>query len=508
MKWFFSAHKITQHFLNSQRYHLHGGSRWPSLSVYSGHYYSTSKILNDTDSSLRLSNTNKTEDNIKDVDLEIFSTETIKPFSPTPHHRRTFNLSIIDQCMYDVYSPWILFFPNTNKESVTDVAKRSKRLKESLSEILTRFYPLAGRLKDNLQIVCNDEGIYYTEARVNQTLQDFLRHPDDEKVKGLMPKTPGITESSIGNYVMGIQVNIFKCGGIGLSTNTSHKIVDAQTYYMFMKAWAAAYRGSQESVSPSFVASEIFPNNPLLEYSVSSRLLTTKSLSTKRFVFDSTTLGILKAQPVASTSSTHPPTRVEATTAVIWKAAAKAASKVRNFGPQSPHALLSAVNLRQRASPPLSKESIGNLIDVVCATCFPDGHLDLPTMMGDLREAITKINSDHIESKKGIKGRETFNEILGRLNQLMDATAEEDRLVATSFLNSGMYELDFGWGKPIWFYVMNARVVRKVALNDTLKGGGVEAIVTLSPDEMEIFEHDSELLSYATVNPSPLRFVP
>lgn len=46
-----------------------------------------------------------------------------------------------------------------------------------------------------------------------------------------------------------------------------------------------------------------------------------------------------------------------------------------------------------------------------------------------------------------------------------------------------------------------------MVLMDMLKGGGVEAIVTLSRDEMEIFERDTELLSYATVGPSPLQFL-
>ncbi|KAI3682845.1 hypothetical protein L1987_83153 [Smallanthus sonchifolius] len=276
---------------------------------------------------------------------------------------------------------------------------------------------------------------------------------------------------------------------------------------MFMKAWAAAVRGSPETLSPSFVASEIFPNNPCLEYSATSKLLATKPLSTKRFVFDSTALALPKAQPVASASSARPPTRMEATTAVIWKAAAQAASKVRPFGPQSPHALLSVVNLRRRASPHLPRESIGNLIDAGGAICFPGGDLDLPSLMGELRESIAKINSDHIESMKGVKGHETFNEMLRRLNHLTDITVEGDFVLATSLLNSRIYEMDFGWGKPIWFYVMNVGLARFVALNDTLKGGGVEAIVTLSPDEMEIFEGDLELLSYATVNPSALRFV-
>ncbi|KAI7737852.1 hypothetical protein M8C21_002979 [Ambrosia artemisiifolia] len=88
------------------------------------------------------------------------------------------------------------------------MTKRSKRLKEALSKILTQFYPLAGKFKDNTQIVCNDEGIYYAEARVKQKLQDFLCHPDDEKVRELLPESPCTVESSIENYVIGIQVSI------------------------------------------------------------------------------------------------------------------------------------------------------------------------------------------------------------------------------------------------------------------------------------------------------------
>ncbi|KAJ0466870.1 putative vinorine synthase [Helianthus annuus] len=527
MKFLFSAHKATQRFLNSQGYRLHGGYRrrffhasnpiglsksyqMRSTSIYTGHQcYSTSTIQDAAESSNRLPNSNKIENYINNVDLEIISTETVKPSSPTPHHRRTFNFSIIDQVMYDVYMPSIFFFPNTDdKASVTDVVtKRLKHLKESLSETLTRFYPLAGKIMDNLHIECNDEGIYFREARVNQTLEDFIHHPDDERVRELMPDKPYTAESSIGNYVIGIQVNIFTCGGIGLSSSASHKIFDGQSFSTFMKAWTTTARGSPKIISPSFVASKIFPSNPCFNFPLSPKLLATKMLRTKRFVFNSTALAMLKAQLVASASSTHPPTRTEATSVVIWKAAAKAASKVRPFGPQSPHALLSLVNIRQRASPPLPKESIGNLIATAGVICFPHGQLDLPTMMGDLRESITRIDSDHIESQKGVKGHETFIEVLQRLNQLMDVTAEGNCLAATSLLNSGMYDLDFGWGKPIWFYVMNPRVSKTVALNETLKDGGVEAIVTLSPDEMEILERDSELLSYATVNPSPLRFV-
>ncbi|KAJ0510226.1 putative vinorine synthase [Helianthus annuus] len=527
MKWISSAHKATQRVLVSQQYlllrvgscpryfHASNTIGWSksyqiqASSLFSGRYYSISANQNVTKSSsysfCRLPYAyNKLGNSIKNVDLEIISRESIKPASPTPHHLRTFNLSIIDQYMFDVYTPLILFLPNTDNTSVTNVVtKRSKHLKEALSKILTQFYPLAGRVKENLHIECNDEGVYYSEARVNQKLKDFLCHPDDEKVRELMPESPCIAESLLGNYVIRIQVNFFLCGGIGISTSVSHKIFDGHTFHMFMKAWAAAARGSQDILSPNFVASEIFPNNPHLEHPSPSKIMATKTLSTKRFVFDSTTLAFLKNQLIVMPSSGHPPTRMEATTAVIWKAVAKAASKVRPFGPQSPHALFSAVNLRKRASPPLPKDSIGNLIDGAGAICFPKRELHLPTLIGELRESIAKINSDHIESMKGEKG----HEILRKLKQPMDVTREGDCIMASSMLNSGMYNLDFGWGKPVWFYIMNAGFDRFLALNETLKGGGVEAIVTLSLEEMEIFERDPELLSYATVNPSPLRFL-
>ncbi|KAM0064868.1 putative vinorine synthase [Helianthus debilis subsp. tardiflorus] len=491
MKWLFAAHKATRRVLNSQRFHLHGGScprfffdalnpiksyhlQCPFLS--SGRYYSTSRI---TESACRLRDVNKIEKGAKHVDLEIISRETIKPSSPTPHNLRTFKLSILDQYMFDIYTPMIVFFPNTDNTSVKDVVtKRSKHLKETLAKILTRFYPFAGKVKDNLQIECNDEGIYYIEARVNQKLNDFLCHPEDEKVRGLIPESPCTVESSTGNYVIGIQVNFFLCGGIGISTTLSHKIFDGHTYYMFMRAWAAAARGSPETISPSFVASEIH------------------QVTINR-----------KNQPVVSKSSRHPPTRMEATTALVWKSVAKAASQVRPFGLESPHFLLTTVNFRKRASPPLPNDTIGNLLDGAVAVCFPERHLELPTLMGDLRESVAKINSHHIESMKGEKGHETFNEISRILNQLMGVIREGDCIVSSSLLNSGIYDLNFGWGKPIWFYAMNAGLARLVDLNETLKGNGVEAIVTLSPKEMEIFEHDPEVLSYATVNPSPLRFL-
>ncbi|KAI3504016.1 hypothetical protein L1887_32560 [Cichorium endivia] len=472
----------------------------PSSSSFSGHRYATES------SSRRV----KDENNTKLVDLEIISTGNIKPAYPTPDHLRTFNLSIIDQLFFDSDTPTILFLPNTDNIRLSDVITiRSGRLKESLSELLTLYYPFAGEIMDNFHIECNDRGVYFVEARVNQTLEEFLHQPDDEKVKELIPKHPTTKEPSLGNYAISVQVNIFNCGGIGLCTNLSHKIVDGTTYFTFMKAWAAAARSDSSAIiSPCLVASDIFPNNPFIKQ-WPSKLWATKLPCTKRFVFDSMTLASLKAESLSNTTpASRGLTRTEVTAAVVWKAAAKAASTVRPFSPDSPHALFTFVNLRKRASPPLPNELIGNVISAGTAICFPNKQPDLATLMCEVRESLSKLNSDYVESLKREKGHETFIGFQKMINDLIEKMDEEDCLFATSLLNAGIYQIDFGiWGKPIWFYHMNPGCSRIVSLNDVKKGGGVEAIVSLSQEEMEIFERDPGVLSYATVNPSPLKFL-
>ncbi|PWA71359.1 transferase, Chloramphenicol acetyltransferase-like domain protein [Artemisia annua] len=447
-----------------------------------------------------MENSAMVENNTETVDLRIISIERIKPSSATPHHLRTLKLSILDQYMVGFYPSSIIYFPNTCVSN--DVKVRC--LKESLSEILTRYYPFAGEINDNCHIECNDKGVYFIEARVNQTLEEFLCQPDDQKIRKLNPQLP---ESSSRNYVMSVQVNVYNCGGISISVSATHKILDAGTYFTFMKAWAAACGGFPETVSPSFDASEVFPNNPSLKFWFPSNLIPTKVVATKRFVFDSTTVAFLKTKTITCSNkhtslASRGTTRAEVITALIWKAAAKAACTVKSFGLQSPHALLSLVNLRKRALPPLPNESIGNLFTKAIGICFPIKQPALSEFVGIIRESIAKINADHIESLKGEKGSKALTE----MNNLLNGMKEGHYLFANSMLNSGIYELDFGWGKPIWFYNMTSGS-GVVTLTDVTNGGGVEAIVSLSCEEMEIFELDPEILSYATLNPSPLRIL-
>ena len=77
---------------------------------------------------------------------EIISRETIKPSSPTPHSQIWYKLSVFDQMSYGMYIPIILFYTSNGDDNLVDFSHRLSGLKKSLSETLTRYYPLDERL--------------------------------------------------------------------------------------------------------------------------------------------------------------------------------------------------------------------------------------------------------------------------------------------------------------------------------------------------------------------------
>ncbi|CAI0397236.1 unnamed protein product [Linum tenue] len=222
------------------------------------------------------------------MELEIISETCIKPSSPTPPNLKTYRFSSIDQRAPSSYMPTILFFnpPPTLVANTTTFNddKISSSLKRSLSETLTRFYPLAGRTDpeggENLSIDCTDDGVRYVEARVNDpsfTLAHYLDHrvvndgglavmtkllPLNDAVRMFRPPPPG-------SHIAHIQVTFFPCGGLSIGSVFSHKIVDAPTLSSFFRLWSAAAvagggGGGGDLVARDdslFCAGSVFPQN-------------------------------------------------------------------------------------------------------------------------------------------------------------------------------------------------------------------------------------------------------
>ncbi|KAL8127731.1 hypothetical protein AgCh_014598 [Apium graveolens] len=429
--------------------------------------------------------------------VRIVSKENIVPNDPTPQSLKIFKLSVLDQTVVKLYVPLMLFYLNNNSSNLDSVIQdMSKLLKKSLSESLTRYYPLAGKVRDDFHIDCNDEGVYYIETRVNCRLSDFLsQSPGDEMVNRLVPEEA--RESPMGNYPLIIQVNIFSCGGIAICTCISHKFLDGTTYMLFMKDWTSAARGSSsEIVDPSFIVPSLFPQIPSLSFK-SPMSFSKIKFASQRFVFDGPKLAALKAKTNMLLSGSKS-SRFEVVSALLWKCVAKAACKSNDSALRKPFNLGVFINLRGKNCVP--ENAAGNLIWFGLAQCKLSPELEHKTLVEQIKKCKAEISDDFVEAIKGDAGTPT----LVKIAEMMTSGEISFSLSITSMCNMGQYELDFGWGKPVWFYYCNLKTVNFISLCDTGAGGGIQAIVSLSKQEMAILETDPELLAFASVNPAPL----
>ncbi|EXB56328.1 Salutaridinol 7-O-acetyltransferase [Morus notabilis] len=455
------------------------------------------------------------------MEVKIVSIDHIKPSSPTPSHLRTFKLSLLDQLIPSPYAPIILFYPPND-----DVSNSNKleSLKKSLSETLTDLYPLAGKIKDDLSIDCDDGGAYFAEAKVDSSLRDFLNQPDYLLLlQKLLPCDLNFAASNRNdnNHVANIQINVFGCGGLAVGLCISHKILDGAALSSFLRSWATTARGDRTCKAarpPSFeAANSLFPANDagdlwLRDTSMVmfGSFFTKGKCVTKRFVFDASAILSLRSEASRSSSSAavQNPTRVEAVSAFIWRCVISAA-KDRNGGVSRPSLSTHLVNLRRRTTPFLSEHCLGNLLWIASAQSRPargdHAVAGVSELVGLLRESFSKTDGDFVKRLRGEKRRFRMLESLNRIIQVM-GDGEMDQIGFSSWCKFGFYEADFGWGRPAWvssFGLSGSVFMKLVILADTRLGDGIEAWVTLDERDMAIMESNTELLQLAQVDPTP-----
>ncbi|XP_050119354.1 stemmadenine O-acetyltransferase-like [Malus sylvestris] len=430
------------------------------------------------------------------VQVVVISKEIIRPSSPTPGHLRHYQFSFLDQMAPQVYNPLLLFY-EYNAKMHPNITEISNHLKNSLSEALSLFYPLAGRIKDNCFIHCNDEGIPYIEARVlNCTLSDVLSNPNPDELNKFMPfELDDITNP----LPFGVQLNIFQCGGFAIGQCVSHKIADGLSYFTFSKIWAAIARGEQANIDPpQFVSATLFPPKEF-NTGFDGGVGITKDRVTKRFVFNASKIKTLQAKyekDMKSLQLKHP-TRVETLSAFIWSGYVAA---TKDCTVNKLYMVIHAVNLRPRFSPPLPQHSFGNLFRVAMTSPLRisnggeeecDG-----VVIGEVREAISKIDNEYVKQLQG-----QGDEHLGLMKKAADSFKRGDMVAVLSFSSYcrfPLYENDFGWGKPAWVGSPALTYKNLVLFMDTKEGDGIEAYVSLEERVMVKFECDSELLSYVS----------
>ena len=180
--------------------------------------------------------------------------ENVRPSCPTPENLRRYNFSMLDQIFPPLANPFVLYYPNTTQK-IND----PDSLRRSLSVILSRFYPLAGRASVEGEFIdCNDAGVPFTIARFRgHNLSELLTNPRPDL---LLPcDTDWGAKPGPDSAVMMIQVSYFDCGGFTIGGILWHKLCDGVTMFSVVRSWATAARGGKEAVFPNYIAQYMFP---------------------------------------------------------------------------------------------------------------------------------------------------------------------------------------------------------------------------------------------------------
>ncbi|XP_030459799.1 BAHD acyltransferase At5g47980-like [Syzygium oleosum] len=432
--------------------------------------------------------------------VEVVAKETISPSSPTPDQLKNFKLSIFDQLSPILYISVLLFY--TSDVSVSPPHHRSSRLKLSLSRALAHFYPLAGRIRDNLHIDCDDgSGAEFVEAKVNCPLSHILNCPCPALLRKLLPIDTESPEASTGRLLL-VQANTFGCGGLAVGVCVSHKIADASTLSTFIKGWsAAALHGEVNAgveIPPLDTASAQFP--PLAELAATSTVVVLPKVrcTTRRYVLDPTEI-----TPLAASEAVPEPTRVEAVAALMWRCVARA---TRKNDPGRRSLLSQAVNLRGRLPKPLPETTVGNFVGGFQVEIPPqaeESEMELKKLASNMREAKREYFENYTPrlSGGGVSCMAVV-EAATKFGMLINSGAV-DFYNCSSWCGLGLHDAaDFGWGRPAWVSLAGVEYKNSIVLVDARDGDAVEVWLTLSDADMDALDADEELLRFTSLNPS------
>ncbi|XP_050375110.1 stemmadenine O-acetyltransferase-like [Argentina anserina] len=416
---------------------------------------------------------------IAKFDAQVISKEIITPSSPTPDYLRHYQFSFLDQISPPVYNPLLLFY-EFNDKTQPNIAEISNHLKTSLAKVLTLYYPLAGRFKDNQYVDCNDNGIPYLEAQVNCKLSDVLDNPIPGELNKLMPFE---LDDVANKCALGVQLNIFQCGGFAIAQCLSHKLADGLSYFTFSKTWAATARGESKIAHPQFNSATLFPPKNLSGFDARTGI--TRNKVTKRFVFSAS--NIEKLIYAQENKASARPSRVQALSSFILSRFVQATKDIGSS--DKLYRVVHAVNLRPRFEPPLPHHSFGNLYRVAMTAPL---QISSGESYHGIREEISKIDNAYV--KKLQKGDEHLSSIKTYAKSF--AKGEQVTISFSSYCRFPLYDNDFGWGRPTWVGSPALTFKNLVNFMDTREGGGIEAYISLEEEVMTKFESDAQLLAY------------
>ncbi|XP_009796801.1 acylsugar acyltransferase 3-like [Nicotiana tabacum] len=412
------------------------------------------------------------------VESMILSRKMIKPSSPTDISRH--NLSFIDHIASSAYVPVAAFYskPENNISQI---------LENSLSRVLSSYYPFAGIIMDNKYVDCNDTGAEFLNVRISCPMSEILDHAYNDVTDVVFPQYLPWSSYSNGSLLV-VQLSHFDCGGIAVSVCLSHKIADGYSLCKFLNDWAATARHESDfKPSTQFDAYSFFPlmdDPPVLRDIVREP----QRCVSRMYHFSSSSLGRLK-DIVSTNSQVQNPTRVEVATALLHKFGA--AVSMANFGMFQPSILSHLMSFR----PPLSRNTIGNACYFFGSIASTEDEIELPHFVAQLRNA-----KQYLQDKSkdpNTLASHVLENVKERANKSEKST-KFDFYMCSSLCNLGVYKIDFGWGEPIRVTLARNPMKNNFIFLDSPNGDGINVLITLREADMLIFESNKELLEFAS----------
>ncbi|KAK1437403.1 hypothetical protein QVD17_03194 [Tagetes erecta] len=440
----------------------------------------------------------------------IVSTQNIKPSFPTPSHLKTYNLSVCDQSMPNAFSPLVTFYPRASIYHST--YDQMLDLKNALSRTLTKYYPFAGRHAKIAPtfVDCNDHGAEFIEATVDSTLSDFLKNSKHEDLDQFFPFGRTWSNSSGHDRLqsdivipLAVKVNHFECGGLAVAVSLSHKVADAYSCVRFVSDWAkmtrACLRKETDEVrsinDPKFISFQ----NTSIKFSGFS-LETSNDCVTRSFVFPNAKINELKVKVKAMTAGSGQPiinpTRVEVLTWLLYKCSIEANIK-NNFGSFKPTSIRVATNIRDKMIEQLPENAIGNFLTGMEVQTTTEMDLKPEFLIRELRNQKKKIQS--------IKNVEAAFAPLLNNTSSSDLDLEElqrkfeNAYLCTSVCRYPAYAINFGWGTPVKATLPGNMRKNSFLLMDTPNEDGIEVLVCLGKQDMDVIKMDPDILSIANI---------
>ncbi|XP_052300018.1 stemmadenine O-acetyltransferase-like [Citrus sinensis] len=440
-------------------------------------------------------------------DVQIISTERVKPSLPTRKHLRTYKLSLIDQLSTDFYIPLVFFYSASCKNQ--DFRKKSDLLKQSLAKTLTHYYPFAGRLIDGFSVDCNDRGAAFIEANVGCDISKFLQPPDMELLQQLIPPSPQLSNLEISEReLLAVQVNLFNSGEMAIGVCFSHGVADGSAFFNFMKTWGEIARGvinDNDNICNNNIVLDCTSLFPPVKFPQQYQIRSPQSsrkIVFKRLLFNGKKIATLKEKVnkelMADNNSDDDvlqATRFRVVSALIWGASiAIARERKRTIDNKlNSHSMYYPMNLRNKVNPPMFPRCMGNIARLVRAEW---------SLAQDDAIEITSLVREVVKAKR--MGRDVMNndEYFGFIKDMYEVGEDSRSFLLTSMVGLPCDEVDFGWGKPVWFSLGPILLPDLAILSSASDSEGIEALVVMFKEDMEKFEQETSIMAYASPNPS------